>query len=294
MASSNSHAQHTHLLEVVLAGNVEDCHIWPPAYFQDVDIVLHVASPVTVTANDDEKEILQPAINGTLNMLRAAVKHGPQVKTFVYTSSMAAIMNSNFDPSEDRVYSAEDWSSVTYEDGMKGYGLIAYVTSKTESERAAFRFIEQEKPKFFFVSIVPPVMIGAYEQPGARSKNILQASNMTLGHMDGSLDKPAETTFPAFVHVKDPAEAHVNAIERPGAVGKRYSLAAGTFQWTDVCSITKEEFSGLAGQVHDPKKTLRKRTYGIDGGSAVAQLGIEYRGIRQAIRDTVRSLKAME
>lgn len=109
--------------------------------------------------------------------------------------------------------------------------------------------------------------------------------------MNGRLDKPADILFPAFVHVIDLAEAHVNAIERPQTAGKRYFVAAGTFQCPDVCHIIREDFPEPADQVPDPLKTLRIRNYGVDGGSAIAKLEIDYKGIRQAIRDTVLSLK---
>lgn len=79
-------------------------------------------------------------------MLRAVVKDGSSVETFVYKLSMAALMSGNHNPSKDRAYHSDDWNTLSYDDGVKGDGLTADLVSKMEAEKVAFRFIEVEKP----------------------------------------------------------------------------------------------------------------------------------------------------
>ncbi|CAF1113285.1 unnamed protein product [Rotaria sp. Silwood1] len=126
---------------------------------QDVDGIIHVASPVHLTVTDPEKEFLLPAINGTMGVLQAAHKynqnHPTKIKRIVITSSFAAV----FDPSKgiqsDYTYTEKDWCSLTYTDGVaaKNDRVTAYRVSKTCAEHAAWEFLDKEKPSFTIATI---------------------------------------------------------------------------------------------------------------------------------------------
>ncbi len=97
------------------------------------DYIVHTASPVcdigTVFENEDE--IIKPAVDGTLAIMKAA--HKNKVKKVVITSSIAAIVGGNDD--SDKVFTEEDWTDLTEE------GMATYFKSKTLAEKAAWDFV---------------------------------------------------------------------------------------------------------------------------------------------------------
>lgn len=97
------------------------------------DYVLHVASPFPIVADDS---IVQVAVEGTLNVLRACANCGT-VKKVVLTSSCAAV-NEGHDE-ENRTFSEEDWTN------SESPKVLAYSRSKTEAERAAWNFVANFK-----------------------------------------------------------------------------------------------------------------------------------------------------
>ena len=96
-----------HPLELVEA-DLLDASSWAKAV-EDIDIVMHVASPVTINPSIPDDAIIRPALEGTLNVLNAAQKAG--VKRVVLTSSGLAIYGPTF---EDKIYSETDWANVAY------------------------------------------------------------------------------------------------------------------------------------------------------------------------------------
>jgi nucleoside-diphosphate-sugar epimerase len=78
---------------------------WAEA-MQGYDYVLHVASPFPVEAPKDENDLIRPAKEGTLRVLRAAAEHG--IKRVVLTSSVAAIAAGH--PRAKTHFDEKDWS----------------------------------------------------------------------------------------------------------------------------------------------------------------------------------------
>ena len=98
------------------------------------DYVLHVASPLSSTVPKDENEMIIPARDGTVRVLRAARDAG--VKRVVVTSSLAAIGYGH--APRDRPFDETDWTNLDAADALP------YVKSKTLAERAAWDFIARE------------------------------------------------------------------------------------------------------------------------------------------------------
>ncbi len=120
---------------------------WPAA-MAGVDAVLHVASPFPSGAPKDEAQIIRPALEGTLRVLRAARAQG--IRRFVQTSSAVAVAYGH--PPGDCRFTAEDWSQ------LDGPGISAYTKSKTLAERAAREFVSREAPEMHFTSINPSLV----------------------------------------------------------------------------------------------------------------------------------------
>ena len=187
-------------------------HGWSDAMI-GVDAVIHTASPFPMTPPKDAEELIAPAVDGTLRVLRAA--HQAGVLDVVVTSSIAAIMA----PSERvDVYSETVWT-----DPDKA-GLPAYIRSKTLAERAAWDFIEKEAPELRLSAINPGFVIGAP----------LDGSYGTSVSLIERLLKGKDPMIPnyglATCHVEDAAEAHLRVLAVPEAIGHRH-IICDRFLW---------------------------------------------------------------
>lgn len=125
-----------------------------------VDGVIHTASPFVFDVADNERDLLEPAIQGTTGILESVAKHAPQVKRVVVTSSFAAIIDMGKTPEEAATYTytEEDWNPCTYEEAKAGNGAIAYCASKAFAERCAFDFVKDKHPNFDVATICPPMV----------------------------------------------------------------------------------------------------------------------------------------
>ena len=120
---------------------------------------LHTASPFHFNVTDVQKQLLDPAIIGTTGVLKSIKKHAPSIKRVVITSSFAAIINTNNPSQPEHTYSEKDWNPVTHEQALSNPGS-GYRYSKTAAEKAAWDFVEKEKPNFDLVVLNPPLVLG--------------------------------------------------------------------------------------------------------------------------------------
>lgn len=181
------------------------------AYAQEADYVLHMASPYQLTVADAARDLVQPAVQGTLAMLEACAK-APRVKRVVLTSSMAAITD---EPDSARVLSEADWND------KSSLTRNPYYFSKAEAERAAWRFVETQKPTFDLVVINPFIVIGP-----SMVKAVNESNKILIDLLQGAYPMIMALTW-GFVDVRDVADAHVAAMTAPGASG-RYLCAGET------------------------------------------------------------------
>ena len=111
-----------------------------------------------------------PAIIGTTSILKAIKASAPSVKRVAITSSFAAIVNPDSHP---EVYDESVWNPLTLEQSAKGDPATAYRGSKTLAEKAAWEFVEKEKPNFALSTLNPPLVLG----PVVHYLNSLDAIN---------------------------------------------------------------------------------------------------------------------
>ena len=176
-----------------------------------IDSVLHVASPVRPGHVDNEADVIVPAREGTLRVLRAARDAG--VRRVVLTSAFHAV--SWGWPRGDHVFTEDDWTVVD------GPGVDAYGKSKTLAERAAWDFMAAEGGAMTLCTMLPVAVMGPIlgrEVSGAN--HIVQ--RMLNGDMPG-----LPNLFIPVVDVRDVARAHVLAITHPAAAGSRFLLSNG-------------------------------------------------------------------
>eukprot|EP01113_Clastostelium_recurvatum_P028070 TRINITY_DN339_c0_g2_i2.p1 TRINITY_DN339_c0_g2~~TRINITY_DN339_c0_g2_i2.p1 ORF type:complete len:339 (+),score=75.85 TRINITY_DN339_c0_g2_i2:510-1526(+) len=181
---------------------------------QGVDVVFHTASPFFFSVNDPQKDLVDPALNGTKNVL-SSVDKSPSVKRVVLTSSVAAVAGKS-KQTPDHVFTEEDWN----EDSTVSFEPYRY--SKTVAEKAAWD-INKGKP-WTLVTICPTFVLGPVQTKRADAASIKTA----IGFLNGSMK---ETGVPpncfGIVDVRDVAAAHIEAAVRQEAHG-RYIISSPT------------------------------------------------------------------
>lgn len=200
------------------------------------EFVLHVASPFPATQPDDEDDLIVPAREGTLRVLRAARE--ADVKRVVVTSSFAAIGFGDSRP--DHVYTEEDW---TDPDAPQ---VRAYVKSKTLAERAAWEFMESEGGDMELAVVNPVMILGPALSPDLAT-SVLYVKRV----LDGSL---TSAPFPGFsvVDVRDVADLHLRAMTDPAAAGERFLAVVGEpMSLADIARVLKDRMGDAAADVAD-------------------------------------------
>ena len=177
------------------------------------DYVLHVASPFPPAVPKDENELIVPAREGALRVLRAA--RDGKVRRVVLTSSYAAIGYGT--QGRSTPFTEEDWTD------PDGPDVQPYVKSKTLAERAAWDFIAREGGALE-LSVVNPVGVFGPVLGPDYSTSILLVQRL----MDGALPGCPRLWF-GCVDVRDVADLHIRAMTSPAAGGERFLAVAGDF-----------------------------------------------------------------
>ena len=175
--------------------------------------VLHVASPFPPEIPKHEDEVIIPARDGALRVLKAARDAG--VKRVVLTSSYAAIGYGQ--PEQSKPFDETNWTDPNGDD------VRAYVKSKTLAERAAWDFIAREGGALE-LSVVNPVGILGPVLGSDYSTSILLVKRLLDGAMPG-----APRLFFGLVDVRDVASMHLTCMTHPAAKGERFLAVAGEF-----------------------------------------------------------------
>jgi len=176
------------------------------------EYVLHVASPFPTGEPKDEDELIVPAREGTLRVLRAARDGG--VRRVVLTSSFAAIGYGH--APTDRAFTEEDWTELD-----SGFHVGAYARSKTIAERAAWDFIADEGEGLELATVNPVGVLGP-----VLGTDYSSSVRLVKAVADGRLPRLPRVTF-GVVDVRDVAALHLLAMSRPEAAGERFIAISG-------------------------------------------------------------------
>jgi nucleoside-diphosphate-sugar epimerase len=176
------------------------------------DYVLHVASPFPAGVPKHDDDLIVPAREGTLRVLRAARATG--VRRVVLTSSFAAIGYGH--PREPRTFDETSWTN------LNGH-VSAYVKSKTLAERAAWEFAQSASGALELAVVNPVAVLGPVLGPDY-STSIQLIKRMLDGTMPG-----CPRLYFGIVDVRDVASLHLLAMSHPAARGERFLAAGGDF-----------------------------------------------------------------
>lgn len=199
---------------------------------KDCTYVLHVASPTPKLNFKHEDEMIIPARDGMLRVLRASRDAG--VKRVVLTSAIGAIVYGH--PKQTAPYDETIWTDTTH--------APAYQKSKTVAEKAAWHFIKQEGGNLE-LSVVNPAAVMGPVLGKDYSHSVYLVKNLLTGKMAGCPKINA-----CFVDVRDVADLHLRAMLDPKAKGERFIATAGESIWlVEVAKILKANLGNAAGKV---------------------------------------------
>ena len=211
---------------------------------KDCTYVQHIASPFPAVHPKDENELIRPAREGALRVLKAAKAAG--VKRVVMTSSMAAIA---YGHGENRAEVSDEtmWSN------PDGPDNTPYTKSKTLAERAAWDYVNGRSDggegKGLELAVINPTGI----MGPALSKDVSTSLEIPIRLMNGKTPGLPRIGF-SFVDVRDVAECHVKAMEIPEAAGERFLATEGFLWFTEAAEVLRKKFSAYESQI--PKRKI--------------------------------------
>ena len=196
------------------------------------EYVLHVASPFPSKVPKHEDELIVPARDGTLRVLRASRDAG--VKRVVLTSSFAAIGYGH--KPQAAPFNETNWTD-------PDSGVAPYVKSKTLAERAAWEFIAQEGGALELSVVNPVAVFGPVLGPD------YSASILLLKRLIDGLPVCPQLYF-GVVDVRDVADLHIRAMTRPAARGERFLAVAGDcMSIVDIAQVLQNRMGATARRV---------------------------------------------
>jgi dihydroflavonol-4-reductase len=198
------------------------------------EYVLHVASPFPPRAPKNDDELIVPARQGALRVLRAA--RAAEVRRVVLTSSFAAIGYGH--PATKTHFDESDW---TIPDTP---GVPAYPKSKTLAERAAWDFVERAGDGLELSVVNPTAVFGPILGPDF-STSIVLIQRL----MNGAVPGLPKLRF-GVVDVRDVADLHIRAMTNPAAKGERFIAVGDGFKSIrEMALILKERMGSAAARV---------------------------------------------
>ena len=201
---------------------------------ENCDYVLHVASPIFLRIPKHEDEMIRPAVDGTIRVLKAARDAG--VKRVVMTSNFGAVGYSHTDT--NTIITEACWTDPNEKD------LSIYNKSKVLAEKAAWDFMEKEGGDLELSVINPMGIFGPSFSP------VLSSGFEVLKKvMDGSMKQIPNITL-GIVDVRDVADLHIRAMINPAANGERFlALAGGILSLPEIALLLKTNLPAVSKNI---------------------------------------------
>jgi len=251
---------------------------------EGVSVVIHCASPFITKWEDPQKELIEPALNGTKNVLSSVTKY-PNIKRVVITSSAASVVE-HF-PTDDgtKVWTEDDWNTTSsIKDGPYRY-------SKVLAERYAYEWASKHS-HVTVVSICPTFILGPPHLKRTEATSIKTIIDLLNGTTKAS-GGVAAASF-GCVDIRDCARAHIAAFEIPEAHGRYITSSEKGIPRLEFANILRKHFPDWPL----PDKQIGEIKYGagnvVNGAYSQVktkkELRIEYTPLEKTLVDMVHKL----
>jgi len=262
-------------LELVIADLTADDG-WKAA-MAGCEEVHHVASPIPYVQPEDPDDLIVPAREGALRVLRAARDAG--ARRVVLTSSFAAV---GYTPKAGSEFTEEDWTDPDTP------GLAPYPRSKAIAERAAWDLMRHDGGGTELVVVNPTFILGPTLTSDLRS-----SMHLIKAMLDGTMSVAPRARM-GVVDVRDVADLHIRAMAAPDAAGKRFlGVADGpTTSFVEVAGVLRQRLGPLGERVptqEAPGEDLPRPV--IHNDRARHELGWRPRPVETTIVDSAESLR---
>jgi len=252
--------------------------------FQGCDGVFHTASPVVSlkpghTLANPEAEFVEPALQGTLNVLESCAKTRP--KRIVLTSSILSVL---ITPKNvpGAVIDESFWSVPEVLRPKLGPGLGAYALGKTLAEKAAWDFVN--KHDLNMVVMNPVYVIGP-----SLTATMNKTNEFQYLIINGTM-KDIPNNVGCWVGVKDVAKAHILGYEKPEAEG-RYILNAKVMHFGDLAAILKKLFPQYNIEAREDENQKPRATPFVLSTEKAKALGVEFQPLEEVLQEMVASFQ---
>lgn len=260
---------------------------------KNCEMVFHTASPFTLNVKDAQKDLVDPALKGTQNVL-ASVNRTETVKRVVLTSSCAAIYGDNADIEEmpGKIMTEQIWNTTS---SLKHQ---PYSYSKTVAEKEAWK-MNNEQNRWDLVTINPSLVLG----PGINPFSTSESFNIIKQMGNGTFKAGVPAFAIGAVDVRDVAEAHFKAGITPSAKG-RYITSGTDSSFLGIADILRKKYGNtypfpaktlpkflvlLLGPLSGMKRKMLKRNIGFpfraDNSKIRKELGISFRPLSESVID---------
>lgn len=258
---------------------------------QGCDVVVHTASPFKTHVKNPKKDLIEPAVFGTENVLDS-VNKTPSVKKVVLTSSVAAIVGDAIEFTQEGPRNESHWNTTSNENHQP------YNYSKTLAEKTAWDIYENQN-QWELVTINPSLVIG----PSLNKHVTSESYNIIKQLGSGQLKFGAPEYHIGAVDVRDVAEAHYQAVIKTNAKG-RYIISA---QNTSLLELSQYIAEAFADRYPLPEKKLPKlavwamapliglsreviwknvgHPWRLDNSKSLKELLTEYRDLKQSSQE---------
>lgn len=265
------------------------------------DAIIHVASPFTFRFKDAQRDLIEPALKGTQNVLNAATKSAT-VKRVVLTSSVAAVHGDNADMAEKGLteFTEEHFNTSSSPKHQP------YSYSKVLAEKEAWRIAESQN-QWKLVVINPSFVMG----PSLANSSDSESLNFMKDLLKGKFLMGAPNLMFGFVDVRDVAQAHVLALENENAEG-RHILAHSTMNVMQLAQVVKKLYGkkyampltiapkfllyligGLFGVTPKFVKRNIGHTIKLNTQRSRVKLGLQYRSFDETVKDMVEQMEKL-
>jgi len=242
------------------------------ACFKNVDIVVHTASPFMYGSKDPQKELIDPAVQGTKNVMEAAIACG--AKRVVVTASNVAIIEQdafrNPEKWRNYVFTDDDWNhSSTVED-------TPYELSKYLAEVEVWKY----KNQIEITTINPSFIIG----PSLSNRLDSTSKKTILGLLSGYFQAGSPPVCFGVADVRDVAQAHLLAATKPEAAGERLLLSSpDSFDFLQISSMARPTYNNCPFP-STYAQPVSFRPY-FDSSKALKILGMKLRPVGSTVND---------
>ena len=266
----------------------------------NVDYIIHLASPTTnlerepSTEEEMEKMLIQPAVKGTMNMIKAASTYSPTTKRMIITSSIVAIIEwPEMYMETGNVFNEQSRTETIH--GPFGGLFPAYGRGKVAALNATEEYVRAQRPRFEINHIGPSFTVGKDELATTRAEILAGTNGAALGHVVGAAK--GLTTPSTSVFVNDVARMHVLALD-PKVAGGQFFLGvseASNTRWEEAFDIVKKHFpkaveSGVFPLSGD--NTTKRLIF--DNKYTKKVLRIEFAGFEEQVKSVAEQYLALE